>query len=603
MGGGLMQLVAYGAQDVYLTGNPQITFFKVVYRRHTNFSIECIETPIENANFGNTTNVQLLRNGDLAHKMYIKTTLPSLPYNYVYCKNPGYALLKSIECTIGGSKIDKQYGLLYNAWYELTHTHDQEEGYNQMLGNVPELTNIYYTDNRMTFTQTTNGINYGTPEYTIYIPLQFWFNRNPGLALPLIALQYHEVRFIIEFEKLDMIICCLESEKQTVDLSLKNTSLLTDFIFLDQEERRRMAQTGHEYMIEQVQYNDGESITSTNQKFTLDFNHPCKEIVWLNKCGLFSARNTYFADYYNDINETLDFAATNIVLQMISYLTDTDDPTLYTTSDGWYKISDFIGNPTITSNATQVYIISDNSILDKNINIIIYNKDIVNRSFDNSRKYYINTKMFQYENNNLCDDIREFTLNFSIEDNETKLHYPTTGIYLLKDIFNVKHSLKIEDISIPVTKFTTKTNYNPNKNINIYSRHPSNYGLDLAGNGNFINSAKIQLNGHDRFEVQSGDYFNYVQPSQHHTRTPSNGIYSYSFGLLPEQHQPSGTCNLSRIDTALLILTFKDNLRSKFPQRLIQISNMLENSFVHICVCNYNVLRVMSGMCGVAYAN
>ncbi len=599
MGGGLMQLVAYGAQDVYLTGNPQITFFKVVYRRHTNFSIECIETPIDNANFGNTANVQVLRNGDLAHKMYIKTTLPKLPYNYVWCKNPGYALLKNIECQIGGSKIDKHYGLLYDAWYELTHMYDQEEGYNQMLGNVPELTNLYYTDSR---TYVDNA--YGTPEYTIYIPLQFWFNRNPGLALPLIALQYHEVRFIIEFERLDMIINCAEFSKQTVNANLKNTTLLTDYIYLDQDERRRMAQTGHEYLIEQVQYNGGESIIGTNQKFTLDFNHPCKEVVWLNKCGLFSARNIYFSDYYKDINETLDFAATNIVLQMISYLSDTDDPTLYSTDDNWYKISDFIGNPTISANTTQTYTISKTSILNKTVHIIIHNKSDTSTSFNNTRIYYINNNIFTYGNNNLCNDITEFTLNFFINESyETLFTEYATGIKSFKNLLNVKHTLKIEDISIPVTKFTTKTNYNPCRNINVYSRHPFNYGLDLAGNGNFINTAKIQLNGHDRFELKSGDYFNYVQPSQHHRRTPPNGIYAYSFGLLPEQHQPSGTCNLSRIDTALLLITFKDTLRTKFPERLIQINNLLENTFLHICVCNYNVLRVMSGMCGIAYAN
>jgi hypothetical protein len=597
MGGGLMQLVAYGAQDVYLTGNPQITFFKVVYRRHTNFSIECIETPIDNANFGNTANVQVLRNGDLAHKMYIKTTLPKLPHNYVYCKNPGFALLKSIECQIGGSKIDKQYGLLYDAWYELTHMYDQEEGYNQMLGNVPELTNLYYTDNRTTVN---NG--YGTPEYTIYIPLQFWFNRNPGLALPLIALQYHEVRFIIEFEKLDMIINCVHSSKQTVTSNLKNTTLLTDYIFLDQDERRRMAQTGHEYLIEQVQ-STYESINSTNQKIVLDFNHPCKEIVWFNKCGLFSERNIYLSDYYNDVNETLDFAATNIVLQMISYLKNTDDPTLYSDANDWYKLSDFIGNPTIAANAVQSYRITETTTLGKNINIIIHNKVGINLPFNNSRIYYINTKMFKYDNNNLCNDINEFTLNFYIDDTGTKFNEYVSGIYLFKNSLNVKHSLKIEDVSIPVTSFTLKDNYNKCRNLNVYSRHPFNYGLDLVGNGNFINTAKIQLNGHDRFELRSGDYFNYVQPSQHHRRTPSNGIYSYSFSLLPEQHQPSGTCNLSRIDTTLLLITFKDNLRSKFPEILIQINNLLEFSFLHICTINYNVLRVMSGMCGIAYAN
>ena len=598
MGGGLIQLVAYGAQDVYLTGNPQITFFKVVYRRHTNFSMECIEVPIDSANFGNTTNVQILRNGDLAHKIYIKTTLPSLPKNHVYVQKPGFALIKSIECTIGGSKIDKHSGLLYDIWYDLTHLETQEDGYNKMIGNVPELTNIYYNNSR-----TTNS-SVGTPAYTLYIPIQFWFNRNVGLALPLIALQYHEVRISIEFEELTTMVGNIYPTTETLNCKLSNTSLLVDYIYLDQEERRRIAQVGHEFLIEQTQY-DSESIIGSNQKFSLDFNHPCKEIAWVTLCGMFSGKTTYFADYYKDQKETLDFAATNIVTQMISYLKDDDDPTKYTPSNDWYKLSDFIGsNPSINSNITNTFTIGVGNDSNKKININILNKDNVTRQLDNTRIYYINNKMFKYDNKNLCDRINEFTLNFYIEDDITYL-YDNSNLSILKDNINVKHNLMIEDISIPVALFTTKTKYYNaiSTSLNIRISHKFNYGLDLAGNGNLVSTAKIQLNGHDRFDVQSGDYFNYVQPSQHHRRTPHNGVYVYSFGLLPEQHQPSGTCNLSRIDTSLLLLTFSDTLRARYPDDLMQISNILNNSYVLICVVNYNVLRCMSGMSGVAYAN
>ncbi len=174
-----MQLVAYGAQDVYLTGSPQITYFKVVYRRHTNFSIECIDITFENGNFGNTCDIQILRNGDLVNKMYLKTTLPALPINCAYVSNVGHALIKNIECSIGGSRIDRHCGLLYDIWQKLTRPNEKDDGYNKMIGNVHELTNIY---------SYLNGHSARSP-YTIYVPIQFWFNRNVGLALPMIALQ------------------------------------------------------------------------------------------------------------------------------------------------------------------------------------------------------------------------------------------------------------------------------------------------------------------------------------------------------------------------------------------------------------------------------
>ena len=171
-----MQLVAYGAQDVYLTGNPQITFFKVVYRRHTNFSIECIETPIEGGNFGSNSSVQILRNGDMVNKMYIKTTLPSLPNNYIYVKKIGYAIIKNIECLIGGSRIDKHFGILFDIWHELTRTKEQQNGLDKMIGNIPEIYNPANAPGN-------NGI-YPSTNYApsiinrkIYLPLIFWFNK------------------------------------------------------------------------------------------------------------------------------------------------------------------------------------------------------------------------------------------------------------------------------------------------------------------------------------------------------------------------------------------------------------------------------------------
>jgi hypothetical protein len=186
MPGALMQLVAYGAQDVYLTGNPQITYFKVVYRRHTNFSMETVEHTLDGSpNFGRKSNVTILRNGDLATKMCLRVTLNAVTLasdtrlQVAWCRRVGHCLVDSVEVEIGGSQIDKHYGHWLDIWYELTHTVEQERGYRAMIGDVDELTTL-------TAVSATESVV--LPQYTLYVPLQFWFNRNTGLALPLIAL-------------------------------------------------------------------------------------------------------------------------------------------------------------------------------------------------------------------------------------------------------------------------------------------------------------------------------------------------------------------------------------------------------------------------------
>jgi hypothetical protein len=181
-----MQLVAYGAQDVYLTGNPQITFFKVVYRRHTNFSMENIEhTLTGNPNFGRRADVTIVRNGDLAGRILLKVRLDRVELDHQFAglkvawvRRLGHALLKSVECEIGGSRIDRHYAAWLDIWWELTHTTEQERGYSRMIGDVAELTELAEVP-------AAGGVV--KDAYTLYIPLQFWFNRNTGLALPLIA--------------------------------------------------------------------------------------------------------------------------------------------------------------------------------------------------------------------------------------------------------------------------------------------------------------------------------------------------------------------------------------------------------------------------------
>jgi hypothetical protein len=422
MGGGLLQLVAYGAQDVYLTGNPQITFFKVVYRRHTNFAIEAIQqTPTGSNSLGSRVSFQITRNGDLIHRVYFYGKIAATGGDVALVPNFGHKLLKTIELEIGGQRIDKHYSEWLYIWNELSLPIGKRDGYNVMVG----------ANGRNLSTKLTTGA-----KYELYVPLEFWFCRNVGLALPLIALQYHEVKINIEYES-DVLMVdksatnfTFEEETKTLvsgmvyhpnitlagSVKLEEATLWVDYIFLDTDERRRFAQLSHEYLIEQLQFTGADSITGgttdSMKSIRMNFNHPCKELVW------------------------------------------------------------------------------------------------------------------------------------TIKDT-------TAGVYW-----------------------------------NNYSTAVR--GNDHLDSANPVTNAKIMLNGNDRFATRKGDYFSLVQPYQHHENTPDKyhqGINVYSFALKPEEHQPSGTLNMSRIDTAVLSLSST-------------ISGVIS-----IYAVNYNVLRILSGMGGLAYSN
>jgi hypothetical protein len=265
MGGGLMQLVAYGAQDIYLTGNPQITFFKVVYRRHTNFSMESIEqTWSGTANSNGRCQATISRNGDLIHKMYLVVDLDTTNTDMVKADvmNPGAFFIKTVELEIGGQSIDKHTGLWMELWAELTEPNPY--GYSSNVHNIEFPGSLFQT---MTLSGGVFG-NSGNASDVIqgplFIPLRFWFCRNPGLALPLIALQYHEVKVTLDHKMGDV-------------FPGASQSLWVDYIYLDTDERRRFAQVSHEYLIEQLQYQS----VSTSET-SLRFNHPVKELVWCN---------------------------------------------------------------------------------------------------------------------------------------------------------------------------------------------------------------------------------------------------------------------------------------------------------------------------------
>ncbi|KXS08972.1 hypothetical protein M427DRAFT_50137 [Gonapodya prolifera JEL478] len=410
MSGGLIQLVATGTQDIFLTGNSQITFWSMVYRRHTNFAVESFEVQFSGTvDFGRKATCLIPRNGDLIHKMYLEIGLPALTNtpgkSVCWAREIGHVLISEAYIDIGGTTIDKHYGIWLSIWNELTQTAEKEDTYRVTIGDTTALTD--YTDTTKVSTSAT----------TIQVPLQFWFNQNPGLALPLVSLMYHEVKLGIQLRPASE--CYVTSDGLAPSSGtpvLTSCSLFIDYVFLDSEERKMFSQNSHEYLITQLQYNGGESVTTSTARLKLNFSHPTKELIWTAQpADNLSGGKNRWIDWTDNGTGTKPFAGADTVAQ-----------------------------------------------------------------------------------------------------------------------------------------------------------------------------AKIQVNNNDRISLRSSAYYSRIVPLYCHTRGPSTGIYVYSFALKPEEHQPSGSINLSRIESTTLFLNLTTGTRPVT---------------VHVFAVSYNVLRIVSGLGGLAFAS
>ena len=607
MGGGLMQLVAYGAQDVYLTGNPQITFWKVSYRRHTNFAMESIEQTFNGqADFGRRVTCTISRNGDLCYRTYLQVTLPEINQHMkntngtstegVYARwldFPGEQLISQVEVEIGGQRIDRQYGDWMHIWNQLTISAEQERGYNAMIGHTTQLT--YITDPNFAAVDgpcTSNAPRQvcaprnALPETTLYIPFQFWFCRNPGLALPLIALQYHEVKINLDIRPIDECLWAASTLECSTGISnpkvtsayaqsLVAASLYVDYVFLDTDERRRMAQNPHEYLIEQLQFTGDESVGSSSNKIKLNFNHPCKELIWVVQ-----------PDENVDYCASLECTQTLFKLlgaQPFNY-TDALDA-LPSAIHAYGSKESIAGTPAGVGTGS---------------------------AFIDSKGLFQQAGPGQFDATAASAAATTAAGSLGGSIGTTTATAATAAASLAAGF-----SAGFNAIGGPGWNASSATNtpaargaagaqgYN-DAQFNVASADSSLVGVSDAGTFvlsesaiklhcwgmNPVVTAKLQLNGQDRFSEREGTYFDLVQPFQHHTRNPDTGINLYSFALRPEEHQPSGTCNFSRIDNATLQLVLSN-----------ATVEGTKTAKVRVYATNYNVLRIMSGMGGLAYSN
>ena len=601
MGGGLMQLVAYGAQDIYLTGNPQITFFKVVYRRHTNFSMETISQSLDgNATIGTSQNeasCTISRNGDLIHKMYITVlSANSTGINF------GSEIVQSAELEIGGQKIDKHTAEWNNVWNELSLTNSKAYGLKSMMSE-----NMVITTDKPRMVQ---------------VPLNFFFCRNFGLALPLIALQYHEV--IINF--------VFGTTLETGAIASSPVKFYVDYIYLDTDERKRFAQVSHEYLIEQVQMQN--MTTDTSQE--LNFNHPVKELIFLtNKTNVYGAallklnghtrfekqEEEYFQlrqpfDYHTSIpkNNLPLTAQVSHELQTAHYTQIFPNSRVPQHGYGGIELDDSINTDggTIKAGyvgATNKYIITqhaDDAIIDSNENLTLatsgdifylFNNIVIPETISGEPTFKLDhTYRFSFSATDPAGDPR----NINIGDLMNKV--PTHGTRHIGAVNSpsILNGMTItQDVVATMDSViggsTGFENTSANWTIVQFNRRMENLSLVNIG------SRYGQYTYPDVFGDVKAEYFTRIFMviveiheiiSEHasvdtaRTSNLDKKINVYSFALKPEEHQPSGTCNFSRIDTATL-----------------EFDTAPTGSNGHIYAINYNVLRIMSGMGGLAYSN
>jgi hypothetical protein len=666
MTGGLIQIVAYGTADIFLTGMPQITFFKLVYRRYTNFAIENLEQTFGGIkNFGNTISCTLDRTGDLVNKMYLKVVIPNVflanpnyiadytpqdaleikslqsqysdfkaiinfiyqyyrelntyintinnnlnlnnffnkiiqitnlyyqspayntlktKYNSTYSKNLllnqflptdtfydssgrylyqgstfndikisdidiikiivnysisnfkdsnslliklkdellnyknntikidkflfksigdyqklhknyknykfswipklGHQIINNITLDIGGQIIDRHTGDWFNIWNELSLNSEIQPVYDKMIGNIDILTKYDNTSK---------------PSYTMYIPLQFWFNKYIEGSLPLVFLRYHDVKLQIELNQIRNLFYTNAPSDYNFDdgIQLMDISLMTDYIYLDNDERSKFAQSSQEYIIELVQnynYNNINTSSITNESY---FINSVKEMFWVAQSN-YTLSNNFYSNY--DLGIIYKVSGINYILT--------------------------------TTLERKIQIVMNNHVFNQGDTITIFNSQFYNGDY----------KI-------ISADISSITIYslFYVSEN---------------DCF-----VKLKNIAKPILTYG--------------DRNP------------FINTT-YTFEQYNRFFNYDSNFTNYVQPYKYHTKTPSDGINIFSFSLMPEEYQPSGTANLS---------TYKyKSFQFQLNQKLIDyITKNNDTLIIKTYALGYNILTFKNGMAGLVF--
>jgi len=542
MGGGLLQLVAYGAQDAYISGNPHITFWKVLYKRHTNFAMEAFRVNFTGApQYGQRVVAVVNRNAALMYKTYLEVQLPDtttagVKWSAAWERRLGYQLLKKIEVEIGGQIMDTHYGEWLFLWENLTSNFDNSVKMDSMLGG--------YLGG-----STTSAVSCGGRPAILYIPLQFWFCRNPGLALPLIALQYHEVRINVTLSPATDLVSGTPGTTGTVASQaaklpqLKDMALYIDYIYLDVEERRRFAQQSHEYLIDQLQYGLSQTLTTASARIDLTLNHPVKELVWVFQ----DARKT---DCGSDLTKNMGFT------QPFSY-------------------DDIVNRCRLQINGQD-------------------------RFDERYGDYFWRVQPYQHHTGGAFWPMRAQVTAPAASPYTITGTTAGTDIIFATNVINIVSNDTFRDATAAnsyINEGSVVTATATVNSVSGVSLFPPGTIISAFGTGNgklgtynvseSLLYAPSSISGTPVIVVTAPN----VQYTPH-----ENPINVYSFALQPEEHQPSGTCNFSRIDTTTLVFDSIAEAGLAKPTKTTPFN-------FRIYAVNYNIFRVMSGMGGLAYSN
>lgn len=515
MAGGLIQLVAYGHQDLYLTGDPEITFFKIVYRRHTNFSLEAIQQDfIDKPDFGKRVSCIISRYGDIVRKMHLVVELPSIPkfkninetehFNKLYGKygkygkceslskfawvrRIGFAIIKTVEIEIGGEIIDRQYGDWLNIWYELTvsDSHSQDK----MIGDIEELTDF------------TNG----KKSYKLFIPLQFWFNRIAGLALPVVSLQYSHIKVNLDLN--DFSNCYILSPTHYINIE-------SDFVNFEP----------FEYLIQNVN-----GVISLAKFIHYDI---IEKRLYISKISC----NSFMFPVCEDvnINKKYEICGQSSGFKVVPK---------YNTKERIYKNKSVnLANISLK----KCFLLVEYGFLDDN----------ERTRFSRARHEYLIEQIFFNGTETINGSHQSFKVGFTQ---------------------SCKELIWVSQLESSI------------KNNNWFNYTDSLINDNIYNGKNIITSCALLFNGVERLSTRDIEYFSKLQIYQNHSHNTSEGINAYSFALHPENHQPSGTANLTMIDNVKLRLSVIQKINSKNVAKL------------RIYGIVYNILRISNGISGLVF--
>lgn len=641
MGGGYVQLYAIGPESLILTSGPRKkSLFRSSFVRHYHFSCKNVSFPIE-ARFGSKVSMQIQPNSDLVNKMVLRLRLPDITGEHVdkgsfvgWVRRLGHAMIKEMSVTLDGCTYGRYTGVLLDIMYELCHQSGHSTGYSDLIGDCPSLTVLKQRTSDIASDIVLEGRD-------IYVPLQFWFNRSTEFSLPVFMLSKQDIRLNIEFEDVSKLLVWRgRTVPRFSNIHPRNAEIISEYIALSDRERARFVERPPKYIVEQWQLNGEEGLTGTggevnDQKFTLNFNHPTKEVIFATRLGAFngesnnnafSGARSRFITYSptGDWNAALQYAACNLVRGMVWFrepenkhgkipqldwirldganslsgisLNDCEAESFRICIDNcrFFTLS-FVNrtgsdNPCNMANgasawsdseAGALYVTIDGSnippiwILKRNVAVVSNKYDLT--SFIHEARIEIGLR--RNASGNIYGSVDNVSINQPNPDGRCE------------------HTLSLCDVSIPVNDWivdnrSTTYEFDASGHRNSFDyviTQFNNYGSRLDGAGNIVSDATILLNNKSHNCMLPGDFYNKVQTLRVHNNIPANGIYVYPFAFHPSKSQLSGNINFTEIANKQLHAKFCDPFRHG---KNIPALDLVKGTKVYIFASSINHFKI-----------